>query len=125
MSPVEVIAIALAAGAGAGVQNTASAAVQDAYEGLKALIRRRVSSEPAAELALDANETEPAVWLARIGASLTAAGADRDEEVLAAAGRLLELTDPAGLTAGKYHVEVRESKGVQVGDHNSQHNTFS
>ncbi|MEV4536249.1 hypothetical protein AB0J82_20890 [Asanoa sp. NPDC049518] len=33
--------------------------------------------------------------------------------------------DPQGIRAGKDLVDVREAKGVQVGDFNVQHNTFS
>lgn len=42
MSAVEVITVALAAGAGVGVKDTASAAVKDAYSGLKALLKQRL-----------------------------------------------------------------------------------
>jgi hypothetical protein len=49
------------------------------------------------------------------------------------ASRLLEVLDktlgeaarPEGRTAGKYAVDVQGSQGVQVGDHNTQHNVFS
>lgn len=120
MSALEVIAVALAAGAGAGVQDTASAAVRDAYAGLKELLKRHVGESDMA-LALDASETEPEARQARIEAALAGSGADDDEQVVAAAQRLLSLVDPAG----RYHVDLREAKGVQVGDHNTQHNTFS
>jgi|SRR6476660_4797284 len=124
MSAVEVITVALAAGAGAGVQETTSAGVRDAYLGLKALLKRRISDAAAAQ-ALDTDETEPGVWQTLLGRSLTEAGVDGDEQVLAAARRLLDLVDPAGSRAGRYHVDVRDAKGVQVGDYNTQHNTFS
>lgn len=124
MSALEMIAVALAAGAGAGVKDTASLAVRDAYEGLKTLLKRRLT-RPAAVAALDADETEPGVWEAQLGDALTESGAADDEQVLAAARTLLELADPTGALAGKYQVDLREAKGVQVGDHNVQHNTFS
>lgn len=117
MSAVEVIAAALAAGAGAGLTGTASAAVQDAYAGLKDLLRRRVGGP-----ALEADETEPGVWQARLGDALTASGAADDERILAAARQLLALADPA--LSATYQVDLREAKGVQVGDHNTQTNTF-
>lgn len=44
---------------------------------------------------------------------------------MAAALKVLELTDPDGSQAGKYRVVLRGNKGVQVGDHNTQTNTFS
>lgn len=43
---------------------------------------------------------------------------------LAAAQALLRLVDEAGARAGKYAVLVSDSQGVQVGDHNTQTNTF-
>ncbi|MEU1746678.1 hypothetical protein ACWD8I_06375 [Micromonospora arida] len=122
MSAEQVITAALAAGAGAGLKDTASAAVRDAYAALKALLKQRFGGrEGEAVQALEADETEPGVWQARIGEALAASGADGDEQILTAARRVLELADPAG----KFHVDAREAKGVQVGDHNTQHNTFS
>ncbi|MFC4149862.1 hypothetical protein ACFO0M_26730 [Micromonospora mangrovi] len=120
MSAVEVITVALAAGAGAGVKDTASAAVRDAYGELKTLLRRHLGDAAAAR-ALDADETDAGVWRIRLGEPLTDVGADRDEQVLRAARRLLDLVDPVG----RHHVDLREAKGVQVGDHNTQHNSFS
>ncbi|MEK8106598.1 hypothetical protein NKG94_17570 [Micromonospora sp. M12] len=64
----QVITAALAAGAGAGLKDTASAAVRDAYAGLKALLKQRFGGrEGEAVQALEADETEPGVWQARIG----------------------------------------------------------
>ncbi len=125
MTGVELIAAALAAGATAGVTGAASAAVQDTYAGLRDMLRRRLLSRHQAEHALDADETQPGVWQARLGRDLTEAGADRDEEVLAAAFTLLSLVDQAGAASGRYRVDARQAKGVQIGDHNTQHNTFS
>ncbi|MEU8821641.1 hypothetical protein [Actinoplanes sp. NPDC048796] len=119
----EVIAAALAAGATAGMKDTASAAVKDAYSGLKRVLRPWLRGD--ARQALEADETEPDVWEALIGDELDASGAVEDEEVLTVARRLLALVDPDGSAAGKFLVDAREAKGVQVGDHNTQHNTFS
>ncbi|XVU24193.1 hypothetical protein ACQPZJ_44345 [Actinoplanes sp. CA-054009] len=125
MSAVEVITAALAAGAGAGMKDTASATVKDAYAGLKALLKQHLGRhDEQAVQALEADETAPGVWQARIGDALTGSGAAADGQVVAAAQRLLQLTDPAGSAAGKYQVDLRKAKGVQVGDHNTQHNTF-
>ncbi len=43
MDPITLILTALAAGAALGVKDTASAAVLDAYNGLEALVRRRLA----------------------------------------------------------------------------------
>ena len=46
MDPVTLIVTALAAGAVFGLKDTASAAVKDAYAGLKALVKRRFVGRP-------------------------------------------------------------------------------
>jgi hypothetical protein len=123
MTGIEIIVAALAAGATAG----GTAVVQDAYATLRDAVRRRLRGRGSAEQALElaAEETDPGVWQTRIGAALADSGADRDEEVLAAARALLAVTDPAGVRAGKYTVDLRGAQGVQVGDHNNQTNTFN
>lgn len=137
MDGVELILAALAAGGAAGVSDAAGSAVRDAYTGLRELLRRRLGQAPVpAERDPDA-EPDPGAdpgaavgtatptaadtWQVRLRGELTTSGADRDEDVLAAARTLLALLD----TPGKYAVDAREAKGVQIGDHNTQTNTFS
>lgn len=111
MLAVEVIAAALAAGATAGVTGTASAAVQEAYAGLKELLKHRVGGRSdAAVQALDADEAEPGVWQARIGAALTDSGAVDDERVLAAARRLLSLAVPE--KAKTFNIDIGTNHGA-------------
>jgi hypothetical protein len=120
MTGVELIVAALAAGATAGLSTATGTAIGDAYTGLKRLLSRRLAGHRGAPEALDAHETEPGVWQARLGADLVDSGADADADVLAAARQLLALVDGA-----KYRVDLREARGVQVGDGNTQTNTFS
>jgi hypothetical protein len=122
---VEVILAALAAGAGTGTSDAAKAAVVDIYTGLRDALRRRLAGRGGAEQILDAQDFDPGVGQARLGSVLAESGADRDEKILDAARRLLAVADPAGTHAGKYHVDARDAKGLQVGDYNTQHNTFS
>jgi hypothetical protein len=124
MDPVSLIVMALAAGAGLGLKDAASSAVMDAYNGLKALARRKLASRPKAELVLAEHEQAPTVWDKPLAAELTAAGAANDQDLVAAAQAVMALVDAAGSAAGKYQVVVQGSQGVQVGDHNIQHNTF-
>ncbi|WP_063813119.1 hypothetical protein [Nocardia anaemiae] len=124
MDPLTVIAAALAAGALKGVGETASAAVADAYRGLKGLVTGRIGSNPRAELVVDEYEADPETWQVPLLTMLSEGGADRDEQVLAAARRLLELTDPQGSSAGKYAVDARGANVGAIGDHSRQHNTF-
>jgi len=122
---VSLILGALAAGALAGAEKTAGEAVKDAYAGLKALVARLVKDRAAAQTALVAYEDNPQVCGAALEAELVAVDAGGDEQVVAAAQRVMALADPAGSNAGKYVVDVRGGQGVQVGDHNTQTNTFT
>ncbi|MBV9728404.1 MAG: hypothetical protein JO309_03105 [Pseudonocardiales bacterium] len=44
---------------------------------------------------------------------------------VAATQRMLALVDQAGTQEGKYRVDAQGAQGVQVGDHNTQSNTFT
>lgn len=125
MDPITLIITALAAGAASGFRETASAAVMDAYEGLKGLVRKRLSGRRDGDLVLARHAEAPKAWEGPLAAELEAAGADHDQNLVAAAQAMMKLVDAAGSRAGKYTVDVRGSQGVQIGDHNTQHNTFS
>lgn len=122
MDPVTLILTALAAGAGAGVKDTASLAINDAYEGLKAKVMRQLAGRADPELTLGNFEAAPKTWEQPLAAQLAAAGVDG--ELVKAAQTLMQLIDAAGTQAGKYVVDAHGSQGVQSGDHNVQHNTF-
>ena len=124
VDPVTLILTALAAGAALGVKDTASAAVKDAYTGLKSLVRKRFTGREDGQVVLERYEKAPAKWEPMLAGELTGAGAAHDEALIAAAQLLLSLTDPAGTTTGKYTVQVTGGQGVQVGDRNTQTNTF-
>jgi hypothetical protein len=55
---------ALAAGAAQGVSDTASGAVKDAYDGLKAEARGWFRGQPSRELVLVEHERSPQTWQA-------------------------------------------------------------
>jgi hypothetical protein len=124
VDPVTLIATALAAGAGTGLTDTASAAVRDAYQGLKVLVKKRFAGRRDGELILARHEEAPEAWQPPLMAELAAAGAGGDAELVAAAQALMSLIDAAGSRAGKYSVQLRGARGVQVGDGNIQHNVF-
>lgn len=124
MDPVTLILTALGAGTALGAKDTVSAAVKDAYEGLKALVKKRVAGRRDGELVLARFEEAPDSWKDPMAAELTAAGAGADVDLLAAAQAVMRLVDEAGSWAGKYNVQVHGGQGVQVGDRNIQHNTF-
>ena len=124
MDPVTVIVTALTAGAASALQDGASAVVKDAYAQLKVLVKVRFAGRPRGELVLAEYEAAPQTWEAPLAAELSAAGAEGDADLLAAAQALMSLVDEEGTRLGKYLVTVHDSQGVQVGDHNSQTNTF-
>lgn len=125
MEPISLIVGALAAGAATGLTDTATGAVKDAFAGLRDLVRRRLAGRRAAETVLAEHERAPQVWQAPLSAELVAVGADTDAHIIAAAQRVMALVDEAGSAAGKYLVDLRGAQGVQVGDHNTQTNTFT
>jgi hypothetical protein len=125
MDPVTLIVTALAAGAAMGMQDTASAMIKDAYAGLKAMVNRRLGGGPNADYLLAKHEQAPETGQAPLSAELAQVGADRDDDMIAAAQALLELVGKAGQAKEKYAVDVRGAQGVQVGDHNRQDNVFN
>ena len=133
MDPVTLIIAALAAGAAAGaidgLKDTAKDAATAAYNKLRGLVQRRFAGLPDGQLALERYETVPQEqqkrWEGLLTAELTEAGADKDQDLLDAAKALMDLVDRAGASRGKYNVTISGSQGVQVGDGNTQTNTFN
>ncbi|PTA46623.1 hypothetical protein [Micromonospora sp. RP3T] len=111
MPGVDVIVAALAAGATAGMTESASAAVRDAYAGLKATLRDRLRvRRPDQPDVLEVDETEAGVWKARLGPDLLDSGAAEDQEVVRAAQRLLALV--AADRANSVDVTVASNYGA-------------
>jgi hypothetical protein len=104
LDPVTLILTALVAGAAAGVEDTASSAVKDAYNGLRGLVQRKLGGRPGGELVLARHEQDPQVWDRPLAQELTAAGAGDDPALVAAAQALMQLADAAGSAAGRYQV---------------------
>lgn len=122
MEPTSLIIAALVAGAA----KAASDVAPDAYNGLKALIKRKFAGEPKAEMVLEEHESDPKTYEAPLKKKLAELGVDKDEEIIKVAQELLKQLNPEDSAAGKYHVEFKgEVKAAQVGDNNVQENTFS
>lgn len=128
MDPTTLIVTALATGASAGaieaLKDDLKDAAKAAYAKLRGLARKRVAGRPDGELALERHETAPQKWESVLAGELIEAGAAGDADLVAAAKALMELVDEAGARVGKYNVTVKDSKGVQVGNHNIQFNRF-
>jgi hypothetical protein len=102
--------------------DAASDTVKDAYRALTAAVRKRFASHPRAETALDGYLEDPDTWRAPLEKALADTGADGDTEFLEAARQLILVVPPAD--ARTYSVDVRDSQGVQIGDHGRQTNVF-
>jgi hypothetical protein len=124
MEPVELIVTALATGAALGLEESASSLVKDAYARLKALVARRLAGRPDGRQVLAGHEVGRQGWAEPLAAELAAAGAASDLALIAAARELVTLAGPGELRPGKYMIDARGSHGVQIGDHDTQHNTF-
>jgi hypothetical protein len=114
----------VATGLATGPGESGAKALRDAYKGLRDTLRRRLAGKLAAEDAVEQYTRDPETWKSNLEIHLRQAGADQDQAVLDAASLVLRLADPAGATEGKYSVNLARAQGVQVGDHNTQTNTF-
>jgi DNA-binding SARP family transcriptional activator len=115
---LSLILTALTTGAAAGIKNNASQAVIDAYNGLKLLLQKKLSDRPTAEMALIEHEKKPDIWKAPLEEELKEIGADQDQDVIAAAQRLIKLVQPQQAAMGKYNIQTTGNVQNQIiGDH--------
>jgi hypothetical protein len=124
MDPITLIVTALAAGAASALQDDAKGSVKAAFARLKQLVKRRFKDPANGEYLLEKHANAPELWQAPLTQELSESGAASDQELASAAQEVMALVDPQGSQAGKYMVNVSGSQGVQVGDHNTQHNTY-
>ncbi|WP_162908238.1 hypothetical protein [Allorhizocola rhizosphaerae] len=116
---MSLVVAALVAGATAGVSETAATAVGDAYRTLKNLVigcfrRGGVSDDAGRELIGQAGKGDaPRAALERQLSVVQV-----DEPTAQVAQQLLDLLEQA--STGKFHVELNNNTGVQVGDQNQQ-----
>jgi hypothetical protein len=119
MDSISRVLDALIAGGTAGATAAASTMVMDAYQGLKDLVVGRLRAGGVRDDEAVAMVEQAADGRERLKEELTGAGVD--EPTVAAAERLLALLKDKG----KYHVTLHDAKGVLIGDHSTQHNTFN
>lgn len=112
MEPISLILAALVAGAVAASKDVAEKGVKDAYEGLKALIKRRFADNKEANMVLDEHEKDPETYEKPLIKKLTEASVDRDAEILKAAEAVLKQDDPEGFKEGKYTTIVKVAGDV-------------
>ncbi|MBP0028929.1 hypothetical protein [Roseofilum sp. Guam] len=110
----------------AGAAKAAGDAAPDAYQGLKALIKRKFGGEPKAEMVLEEHESDPETYEGPLKKKLLEAGADQDQAIIAAAQKLLDEMESKESIPGSFQTTFEaEVKGAQVGHGNQQTNTFS
>ena len=124
MEPVFLVVTALRAGAVQSLKDEARASVKASYARLRQVVRKQLGENSVSVSVLHKYEQTPEAWVAPLQAELAEAGADSDPEVVAAAQELMALLDTPGTRAGKYVINVSGSQGVQIGDGNTQVNTF-
>ncbi len=128
MEPISLIVGALVMGASEALKETASQAVQDSYQGLKSLVVehwRSSKSEGEANILLEQLENDPETFQTPVEKTMQKIMPEPDPVLLEKAQALYKLIDETGFNARKYEVTVSKSQGVQVGDNNTQNNTFS
>ncbi len=89
MEPISLIIAALGAGAIAAAKDTAGTAVKDAYQGLKALIKKKFEGDVLGQAMVDAKPEEIKQAEGLLKDKITKAGADRDAAIIQAAQELL------------------------------------
>ena len=117
MDPNTLIVTALTAGATGALQETAGTAIKYAHQAFTNLLRRKFQKDPKATLALESHTEDPQTWQKPLEKSIKETGAAQDEEILAAAQKLLELIQSQKPSA-KYNVEIKGNvQGFVQGDH--------
>ena len=123
MAEVELVVDALIAGAAAGIASTTTSAVQDAYAGFRDAVRRHLLARGRGEESVLAEDPADEGWRGRLRAVLLASDiAGQQPDLVVSARSLLELLGGSGNAAP--HYDLREAKGVIVGDHSLQINEF-
>ena len=116
VDPVTIIVAALVAGAATGVTDTASQALKDGYAGLKKLLTGKFAGNSKALETLTEHESDPETYEKPLAKQLQQTGADRDDEILAAAATVLKAADQAGVKT-KYQIMITGGKVGIIGDH--------
>lgn len=122
MDPLTVIITALIAGAAAGGTEAASMAVRDAYTAL----RDRLSggADSGTITVIEANEAAPGSNIGELEETLSRHRSMEDRELQAAAQTLLSRLPSDRVDHARSRIDLRHARGVQIGDHSTQHNTF-
>jgi hypothetical protein len=104
MDPLSLILAALLAGATKAAEGVA----QDAYNGLKALIKRKFDSQNKSDSSalLDKYEQKPEKTKPLLEDELLEAGVDKDVEIIQLAQKLMEQLNPQEAAEGKFSIQI-------------------
>ena len=120
MDPVTTaIAAGVAAGVASGATKTAEQAIVDAYNGLKALLKKKFGAQSEIVAATENLERKPdsAGRKGTLAEEVAAAKADQDQEIVKAAEALLELVK--ALPGGEQHVQTAIGSHIAQADRGS------
>jgi hypothetical protein len=118
MDQVSLILAALASGAAAGLKDSASLALKDSYNGLKALIQSKFAGKPESETALSLYVDDPFKYEKPLREALAEVQIEHDQTVIEAAQRLLTLTQSQQSSTGKYNTQITGNiQGYAQGDY--------
>src|SRR5829696_1390960 len=121
MDPITFTAIvaALSAGVATGAGKVVESAVVDAYQGLKAALRRKFGDDSGVVEAVDKLEQKPdsETRKALLQEEVEAAGVDRDPEVRKAAQDLLDRVEAQ--PSGEQHVQYARGSYIVQADRGS------
>ncbi len=126
MEPVELVVTALVAAAGKGLLDgfgtAVSTAVGDAYKALRNLVtgRLRGGGDEDPEQLINNATPDSAEGRQALAAALTQAQVDKP--TADAAQKLIDLLQPGTTT---FITDASNAKGVVIGNHSVQHNTFN
>ena len=114
MIEVDPVQAALIAGGTLVAKDIASAAIKDAYQGLKSRIKSKFGDHSQADLILDSLDTKPEVWTEPLRDLLEGSEALRDPSIIQAARELLEMIGPSQIAIGDQNVQVAGDVGIIV-----------
>ena len=116
MDPIRLIVIALSARTGARHEgDRVPAALPEAQAELMTLARERLRGRPNGSMVLRQHAEDPKRWARPLAKALEAEGAGRDAGLVAAAQAVLQLTDAAGSSRGKYVLDADSPSGQAPG----------
>ena len=118
---MELILAVLIAGATAAAKDTAGAAVKDAYNGLKLLLKKKFESDPLAQAVVDAKPEDIDKAEGLLKTKITEFGVEKDTEILRAAKTLIDTLNSGSVTqGGSPHLNIGGNfKGI-AGNVNTQ-----